>query len=123
MACCAPFGGDFGQRPSMRRSIETTRPWWTSKKPRSVRGFEARSGTGAPFRRISRGPSTRNSTGITQSLARRRDVCDPGSTTTIDSQPELERSEETMDVDVAVLGGGPGGYTAAIRAAQLGAKV
>ena len=28
-----------------------------------------------------------------------------------------------MDVDVAVLGGGPGGYTAAIRSAQLGAKV
>jgi dihydrolipoyl dehydrogenase len=28
-----------------------------------------------------------------------------------------------MDVDVAVLGGGPGGYTAAIRAGQLGAKV
>src|SRR6266480_82636 len=26
-----------------------------------------------------------------------------------------------MDVDVAVLGGGPGGYTAAIRAAQVGA--
>jgi dihydrolipoamide dehydrogenase len=28
-----------------------------------------------------------------------------------------------MEVDVAVLGGGPGGYTAAIRAAQLGVKV
>src|SRR5919202_282570 len=28
-----------------------------------------------------------------------------------------------MDVDVAVLGGGPGGYTAAIRAAKLGVKV
>src|SRR5437762_4838665 len=28
-----------------------------------------------------------------------------------------------MDCGVAVLGGGPGGYTAAIRAAQLGAKV
>jgi dihydrolipoamide dehydrogenase len=28
-----------------------------------------------------------------------------------------------MDFDVAVLGGGPGGYTAAIRAAQLGATV
>jgi dihydrolipoamide dehydrogenase len=28
-----------------------------------------------------------------------------------------------MDCDVAVLGAGPGGYTAAIRAAQLGAKV
>jgi dihydrolipoamide dehydrogenase len=28
-----------------------------------------------------------------------------------------------VDVDVAVLGGGPGGYTAAIRAAQLGARV
>src|SRR2546428_9024008 len=27
-----------------------------------------------------------------------------------------------MDCDVAVLGGGPGGYTAAIRTAQLGAK-
>lgn len=26
-----------------------------------------------------------------------------------------------MNVDVAVLGGGPGGYTAAIRTAQLGA--
>ena len=29
---------------------------------------------------------------------------------------------ERMDCDVAVLGGGPGGYTAAIRTAQLGAK-
>lgn len=28
-----------------------------------------------------------------------------------------------MDVDVAVLGGGPAGYTAAIRASQLGARV
>src|SRR5580765_7641607 len=28
-----------------------------------------------------------------------------------------------MEVDVAVLGGGPGGYTAALRGAQLGAKV
>lgn len=28
-----------------------------------------------------------------------------------------------MECDVAVLGGGPGGYTAAIRAAQLGARV
>src|SRR5258707_12971931 len=28
-----------------------------------------------------------------------------------------------MDVDVGVLGGGPGGYTAAIRVAELGAKV
>ena len=28
-----------------------------------------------------------------------------------------------MEVDVAVLGGGQGGYTAAIRAAQLGARV
>lgn len=28
-----------------------------------------------------------------------------------------------MQYDVAVIGGGPGGYVAAIRAAQLGAKV
>src|ERR1700747_1471857 len=33
------------------------------------------------------------------------------------------RSMAVMDVDVAGLGGGPGGYTAALRAAQLGAKV
>src|SRR5262245_5264334 len=33
-----------------------------------------------------------------------------------------ERESRTMDCDVAVLGGGPGGYTAAIRAAQLGAR-
>src|SRR5580704_3830343 len=32
-------------------------------------------------------------------------------------------TENPAEVDVAVLGGGPGGYTAAIRAAQLGAKV
>src|SRR5207249_8164011 len=29
----------------------------------------------------------------------------------------------TMECDVAVLGGGPAGYTAAIRAAQLGGRV
>src|SRR3989304_22093 len=28
-----------------------------------------------------------------------------------------------MDYDIAIIGGGPGGYVAAIRAAQLGAKV
>ena len=33
------------------------------------------------------------------------------------------KGRERMDVDVAVLGGGPAGYTAAIRAAQLGGKV
>src|SRR5690349_24783102 len=32
-------------------------------------------------------------------------------------------SMAAMEFDVAVLGGGPGGYTAAIRAAQLGARV
>ena len=37
--------------------------------------------------------------------------------------PRSTRSRERdMDCDVAVLGGGPGGYTAAIRAAQLGAR-
>src|SRR5271168_2793658 len=33
------------------------------------------------------------------------------------------RPARVMDVDIVVLGGGPGGYTAAIRAAQLGARV
>ncbi len=32
-------------------------------------------------------------------------------------------SEETQRYDLAVIGGGPGGYVAAIRAAQMGAKV
>jgi dihydrolipoamide dehydrogenase len=36
---------------------------------------------------------------------------------------EDKRKEYVMNVDVAVLGGGPAGYTAAIRAAQLGARV
>ncbi len=31
--------------------------------------------------------------------------------------------EETINTDIAIIGGGPGGYVAAIRAAQLGAKV
>lgn len=31
--------------------------------------------------------------------------------------------KETLECDVVVIGGGPGGYVAAIRAAQLGAKV
>lgn len=31
--------------------------------------------------------------------------------------------ETTIDVDVLVIGGGPGGYVAAVRAAQLGRKV
>jgi dihydrolipoamide dehydrogenase len=45
----------------------------------------------------------------------------PAVTTIELSEYELE-TRRPMDVDVAVLGGGPGGYTAAIRAAQLGAK-
>src|SRR4051812_19916922 len=39
----------------------------------------------------------------------------------IDAQWAIGGSE--MDCDVLVLGGGPGGYTAALRAAQLGARV
>jgi dihydrolipoamide dehydrogenase len=41
----------------------------------------------------------------------------------VGEQPEQPEGEREMEYDVAVLGGGPGGYTAAIRAAQLGAKV
>src|SRR5438445_7758448 len=52
-----------------------------------------------------------------------RRIREPPSATTIDLGKRESKSEEIMDVDVAVLGGGPGGYTAAIRAAQLGARV
>jgi len=31
--------------------------------------------------------------------------------------------QNTSEADLVVIGGGPGGYVAAIRAAQLGAKV
>ena len=37
--------------------------------------------------------------------------------------PEKQEIRESDDYDVAILGGGPGGYVAAIRAAQLGGKV
>src|SRR5262249_49494618 len=39
----------------------------------------------------------------------------------VPSRVYYDRAE--MNCDIAVLGGGPGGYTAAIRAAQLGASV
>src|SRR5204862_7587267 len=44
-----------------------------------------------------------------------------GARPSLGSRPETKRRSQ-MECDVAVLGGGPGGYTAAIRAAQLGAK-
>src|SRR5207237_6005555 len=46
----------------------------------------------------------------------------PDSAEALEAAPGPVRSA-LMEVDVAVLGGGPGGYTAAIRAAQLGASV
>src|SRR5262249_35774753 len=51
-------------------------------------------------------------------LLDRASVC--AGVATIAPTPEEERE---MECDVAVLGGGPGGYTAALRAAQLGARV
>ena len=52
----------------------------------------------------------------------------PGSRRRAESSPLRCRAKpsarsESMECDVAVLGGGPGGYPAAIRAAQLGASV
>ena len=42
------------------------------------------------------------------------------------TQPEEQEqlmANENFDADLVVIGAGPGGYVAAIRAAQLGAKV
>jgi len=39
-----------------------------------------------------------------------------------EAQPQMQRSEQ-FDVDVTVIGAGPGGYVGAIRAAQLGGRV
>lgn len=42
----------------------------------------------------------------------------------IDMEEETEKAQTSKNLyDIVVLGGGPGGYVAAIRAAQLGAKV
>src|SRR5207248_11165102 len=67
-----------------------------------------------------RGPERRASRRLDRRRLRQRGRADGAS--------RLERAHRSvpsavMDVDVAVLGGGPGGYTAAIRAAQLGASV
>ena len=50
--------------------------------------------------------------------------------TAIISQIRLDPEEQTQtmanenfDADIVVIGAGPGGYVAAIRAAQMGAKV
>src|SRR6478609_9339175 len=39
-----------------------------------------------------------------------------------ENQTGKERSQKMADYDVVIIGGGPGGYVAAIRAAQLGLK-
>ena len=50
----------------------------------------------------------------------RHDARAPGH---LELSTDERRDRYRMNVDVAVLGGGPAGYTAAIRAAQLGGKV
>lgn len=47
----------------------------------------------------------------------------PASTPAPAAAPAAEKTEGGAQKTVAVIGGGPGGYVAAIRAAQLGAKV
>ena len=44
-------------------------------------------------------------------------------TRTPDPKEELQPMAQNFDADLIVIGAGPGGYVAAIRAAQLGAKV
>ena len=58
-----------------------------------------------------------------EKVASRRSWTMRGSARRLTTRAIAVRAARTrMDCDVAVLGGGPGGYTAAIRAAQLGAK-
>ncbi len=47
---------------------------------------------------------------------------DPAKSTTLD-RPITVPTDKTFDYDLVVIGGGPGGYVSAIRAAQLEAKV
>ena len=41
----------------------------------------------------------------------------------VQQEQEQLMANENFDADIVVIGAGPGGYVAAIRAAQLGAKV
>src|SRR4051812_3830506 len=41
----------------------------------------------------------------------------------VEQEQEQLMANENFDADIVVIGAGPGGYVAAIRAAQLGAKV
>ena len=78
------------------------------------RGLQARSRS-ASSRTVPRSGST------SATASRRVDERDGAWTMLRRPVRPLDRIEP-MECDVAVLGGGPGGYTAAIRAAQLGAK-
>jgi dihydrolipoamide dehydrogenase len=56
-------------------------------------------------------------------VTERADACVMKAQLASNGTHSTEGNAEMAEYDVAVLGGGPGGYTAAIRAAQLGAKV
>src|ERR1051325_2333555 len=60
--------------------------------------------------------------GIEGPPAARDERTHPTATCLCRNRADPKQGAQEMECDVAVLGGGPGGYTAAIRAAQLGAK-
>jgi dihydrolipoamide dehydrogenase len=70
-----------------------------------------------------KGPSTRIQKHLTKFVKSSKELIDHETVRTLAAE-WLERRSVTMrEFDVAVIGGGPGGYVAAVRASQLGLKV
>src|SRR5579864_267431 len=68
------------------------------------------------------GPSTVTAPATIDSLiASISDLPETGASPGIEEQ-EQKMPNDSFDADIAVIGSGPGGYVAAIRAAQLGAR-
>ena len=63
-----------------------------------------------------------NSTAVLEKPAPAAAGTQPAQAATVREQPQPQRAANGADFDLAVIGSGPGGYVAAIRAAQLGLK-
>ena len=64
-----------------------------------------------------------SSAGVSASAAGKESVAQPSVVLAAENRPSAAKDSGTFDCDVIVLGAGPGGYSAAFRAADLGLSV
>lgn len=64
----------------------------------------------------------KNSTAVLEKPAPAAGAAKPAQAAVVREQPQAQRAANGADYDLAIIGSGPGGYVAAIRAAQLGLK-